>query len=140
MDGLSSASSVIAVIQIAQSVASGLKGYYQGVRDARADIRKLYNSIKGLEAILSAIQDLLNRGDAGLAKSKQSLESPLRQSELYLTELRFDLQGSQEKLQKLGRAAQSLAWPLKKKDVEKRVDALERNKNDLIMGLGLENL
>jgi hypothetical protein len=62
MDGLSGAASVIAVIQIAQSVASGLKDYYEGVRDARADIRKLYNSTKGLEAILSTIQGLLNRG------------------------------------------------------------------------------
>lgn len=53
MDGLSSASGVIAVIQIAQPVASGLKDYYLGVRDAKADIRKLYNSIKGLEAIVS---------------------------------------------------------------------------------------
>jgi hypothetical protein len=140
MDGLSGAASVIAVIQIAQSVASGLKDYYEGVRDARADIRTLYNSIKGLEAILSAIQDLLNRGDAGLAESKQSLEPPLRQSELDLTKLRFDLQGSQEKRQKFGRAAQSLAWPFKKKDVEKTVDALERNKSALMLGLGVENL
>jgi hypothetical protein len=140
MDGLSGAASVIAVIQIAQSVASGLKDYYEGVRDARADIRTLYNSIKGLEAILSAIQDLLNRGDAGLAESKQSLEPPLRQSELDLTKLRFDLQGSQEKFQKFGRAAQSLAWPFKKKDVEKMVDALERNKSALMLGLEVENL
>jgi hypothetical protein len=140
MDGLSGAASVIAVIQIAQSVASGLKDYYEGVRDARADIRKLYNSIKGLEAILSTIKDLLNRGDAGLAESKQSLEAQLRQSELDLTKLRFDLQGSQEKLQKFGRATQSLAWPFKKKDVESTVDALERNKSALMLGLGVENL
>jgi hypothetical protein len=140
MDGLSTAASVIAVIQIAQSVASGLKDYYQGVRDARADIRKLYNFVKGLEEILSAIQDLLNQGGAELAKSKQSLKSPLRQSELDLTVLRFDLQGSQEKQQKFRRAAQSLAWPFKKKDVEKTMDALERNKSSLILWLQVENL
>jgi uncharacterized phage infection (PIP) family protein YhgE len=140
MDGLSGAASVIAVIQIAQSVASGLKDYYEGVRDARSDIRKLYSSIKGLEAILSTIQDLLNRGDAGLAELKQSLESPLRQSELDLTKLRLDLQGSQEKLQKFGRAAQSLAWPFKKKDVEKTVKGLERNKSALMLALGVESL
>lgn len=140
MDGLSAAASVIAVIQIAQSVASGLKDYYEGVRDARADISKLYNSIRGLEAILSTIQDLQNRGDASLAKSKQSLEAPLRQCELDLTKLRFDLQNSQEKLQKFGKVAQSLAWPFKKKDVEKTVEGLERNKSALMLGLGVENL
>jgi hypothetical protein len=73
MDGLSSAASVIAVIQGAQSVASGLKNYYEGVRDARADIRKLYNSIKGLEAILSTIQELLNRGMLGWPSRSRSL-------------------------------------------------------------------
>ena len=38
MDGLSAAASIIAVIQVAQAVGSGLKDYYEGVRDAREDI------------------------------------------------------------------------------------------------------
>ena len=45
MDGLSAAASVVAVIQIAQAVGSALKDYYQGVRDSREDIQKLYNSV-----------------------------------------------------------------------------------------------
>jgi len=140
MDSLSGAASLIAVIQIAQSVASGLKDYYEGVRAARDDIRKLYNSTKGLESILSTIQDILNRGDEALAKSKKSLEPSLRQSELDPTKLRFDLQGSCEKFQRFGKAAQSLAWPFKKKVVERTVTALERNKSALMLGLGVENL
>jgi hypothetical protein len=38
MDGLSSAASVIAVIQIVKSIGSPLKVYYEDVRDAREDI------------------------------------------------------------------------------------------------------
>jgi hypothetical protein len=41
MEGLGAAASVIAVVQIAASVGSTLKDYYEGVRDAREDIQKL---------------------------------------------------------------------------------------------------
>jgi hypothetical protein len=140
MDGLSGAASVIAVIQIAQSIASGLKDYYEGVRDARDDIRRLYASVRSLEAILSRIQDILNRQDEALAESMQSIESSLRQSELDLTNLQFDLQGSQGKLHRYGKAVQSLTWPFKKKDVDNTVTALERNKSALALALNTENL
>ena len=70
MDGLSSAASVIAVIQIVQSIGSALKDYYGDVRNAREDTRKLYDSVKSLEIILSTIQDLLNlRRDETLINS-----------------------------------------------------------------------
>jgi hypothetical protein len=131
MDGLSGAASVIAVIQIAQSIASGLKDYYEGVRDARDDIRRLYASVRSLEAILSRIQDILNRQDEALAESMQSIESSLRQSELDLTNLQFD---------RYGKAVQSLTWPFKKKDVDNTVTALERNKSALALALNTENL
>ena len=58
MDGLSGAASVIAVLQLATAVGSALKDYYEGVRDAREDIRKLYGSIKGLERILERLKDV----------------------------------------------------------------------------------
>jgi len=56
MDGLSVAASVIAVIQIAQAIGSALKDSYEDVRDARADIQKLYHSVRSLESILSAFR------------------------------------------------------------------------------------
>ncbi|TVY18948.1 hypothetical protein LARI1_G002429 [Lachnellula arida] len=58
MDGLSGAASVIAVLQLATAVGSALKDYYEGVRDAREDIGKLYGSIKGLEGILERLKDV----------------------------------------------------------------------------------
>ncbi|TVY93678.1 hypothetical protein LAWI1_G001865 [Lachnellula willkommii] len=58
MDGLSGAASVIAVLQLATAVGSALKDYYEGVRDAREDIGKLYGSVKGLEGILGRLNDV----------------------------------------------------------------------------------
>jgi hypothetical protein len=62
MDGLSGAA-VIAVLQIAKSIGSALKDYYEGVRDAREDIQKFYDTVKSLESILNSIREIINRRD-----------------------------------------------------------------------------
>jgi uncharacterized phage infection (PIP) family protein YhgE len=79
MDGVSAAASIIAVIQIRQTVATILKDYYSGVRDARKDIQRLYNTINRLEAILTCINDLASTYNGRLLSSVllQNLHSPL---------------------------------------------------------------
>lgn len=142
MDGLSAAASIIAVIQIAQDVGSGLKDYYECVRDARDDIQKLYRAIKSLEAILKSIQELLN-----LPSSQDLLcetlftdqAGPLKQCQEELERLESELWSSGNP-GKVRKAIQSLLWPFKKNDVEKRVTMLERYKSSLSLGIGLENL
>jgi hypothetical protein len=66
MDGLSAAASIIAAVQIAQSVGSALRDYYQGVRDARKDINALHSSIKNLELILVDPETLARRENIGV--------------------------------------------------------------------------
>ena len=61
MDGLRAAASIIAVVQIAQSVGSALRDYYQDVRDARKDINALHSPIKNLELILVDLETLARR-------------------------------------------------------------------------------
>jgi hypothetical protein len=73
MEPLSGAASVIAVLQLATAVGSALKDYYEGVRDAREDIRKLYGSIKGLERILERLKDVA-KGMSDETLSAQPLE------------------------------------------------------------------
>jgi hypothetical protein len=142
MDGLSGAASVVAIIQIAQILGSALKDYYDSVRDARDDIRKLYNSVKSLEAILLAIHDVLNRQpQSTLLRSALFVDpaGPLRQSELDLTNLKSDL-NAESKPTRFGNAARALTWPFKKKDVEKIVVRLERHKSSLDLEIGVETL
>jgi hypothetical protein len=143
MDGLSSAASVIAVIQIAQSIGSALKDYYESVRDAREDIRKLYDSVKSLEIILSTIQNLLNlRRDEALLNSAllKGPSGPLKQAELELQKLNTQLKILPSHQRGLGKALRSLTWPFFKKDVEKAVVCIDRHKSSLILEIGVENL
>jgi hypothetical protein len=70
MDGLSAASSIITVVQIAQSVGSAIRDYYQGVRDARKDINALHSSIKNLELILVDLETLTRREKIDLLFSR----------------------------------------------------------------------
>jgi hypothetical protein len=63
MDELSNAASVIAVLQNRPVYQFSLKDYYEGVRDAREDIQKLYDTIKSFESILPSIQEIINGRD-----------------------------------------------------------------------------
>jgi hypothetical protein len=136
MDPLSGVASVVTVIQIAQIVGSALMDYYGDVRDARDDIQKLYNSVRSLEAILSCIQDILNRkhGEPLLSSAPFTNPSgPLRQSELELHKLRLELNVSPKSQWGFGKTVQSLTWPFKKKDVEKTVVTIDRHKASLTL-------
>jgi hypothetical protein len=145
MDGLSGAASVIAVLQIAQSIGSALKDYYEGVRDAREDIQKLYDTIKSLESILTSTREIINRRDgqhmlnSGLFTDPSG---PLQHCQAELEKLRLELETSPKTKgqRSLGRAIQILTWPFKKSDVEKAVVAIERHKSSLVLEVGLEIL
>ncbi|TVY40551.1 hypothetical protein LOCC1_G004799 [Lachnellula occidentalis] len=135
MDGLSGAASVIAVLQLATAVGSVLKDYYEGVRDAREDIRKLYASIKGLEGILERLKDVAK----GIS-DETLFTQPLEGVEAELKELMGKLQGSKASKTRARRALQSLAWPFEKKDAEKSVIAIEKHKSGLSLLIGVEIL
>jgi uncharacterized phage infection (PIP) family protein YhgE len=145
MDALSGAASVIAVLQIAKSIGSALKDYYEGVRDAREDIQKLYDTIKSLESILTSIREIINRRDGQHMLNSglfTDASGPLQQCKAELEKLRLELGTSPNtKGQRiLGRAIQILTWPFKKSDVEKAVVAIERHKSSLVLEVGLETL
>jgi hypothetical protein len=92
MDGLSGAASVIAVLQLTVSVGAALKDYYEGVRDARDDIHKLYGSIKGLERTLERLKDVVK--DASGALQFEQADGPLVGAKLELSELAGKLNSS----------------------------------------------
>ena len=88
MDGLSAAASVIAVIQIAQSIGGFLKDMYRDIREARTEIERLYDSVISLEIIAKGLEDLLKR--RGIEMMNASLledpQGPLKQA---LSELKI---------------------------------------------------
>jgi len=153
MEALGAAASVIAVIQIAQSVGSVLMDYYEDVRDARHDIQTLYKCIKSHQAVLDSLGDLLNSCHNDLLDEKSIAnpdgsksghltrpDGPLKMSEVELLNLQIKLQHSSKDRKGFGSSLQSLKWPFKKKDVEKTVNILGKHKQDLGLVLGIQSL
>ncbi|CAG8974637.1 hypothetical protein HYALB_00012105 [Hymenoscyphus albidus] len=81
MDGISAAASVVAIVDIASKVASLLKDYYEGVKNAQDDIKRLYGSIQSLQVTLSRVYDILNK-EQGVVKPELFTDpsGPLNQS------------------------------------------------------------
>jgi DNA polymerase III delta subunit len=143
MDALSAAASVIAVIQLAQALASGLKDYYEGVRSARAEIQKLYDYLKNLEMLLVTVRNVVHGPEGKQAFNVSQLVSqsgPLGQLHVELQQLARILDVPNRRRKLLGKSLQSLTWPLKQKELEKTLAAIESHKSNLLLVFGLNNL
>lgn len=137
MDGISAASSLIAVIQLSQAIASSLMEYYEGVRHARAEIQRLYHAINSLKAILESIDKIRVNGENAFLDLHLLCDpsGPLQQSFTELSVLKA-------KLPKKGVATtlNKLKWPFEKSDVAKTLAVIEAHKSALGLFLGIENL
>jgi hypothetical protein len=147
MEPLSGAASVIAVVQIAQSVAIVLRDLYRVIRDARSQIDQLYNAIVSLEIIAKGIEDLLKRG---AMTNTTLLEDPNGPSKQVLLEIRkvkerldvhtVDGRFKRLKLSKRSSAKQVVGWPFKKGEVLDIIEILEKHKSSLILNVDVNNL
>lgn len=143
MDGLSATASVIAVIQITQSVGRFLKALYRDVRNARTEIERLYDSVTSLEFVTKELDGLLKRHDTGLLNASllEDPHGPLKQALLELKTLkdRLDVQvvdGSRFEKMKLSTkhsAKRSVGWHFKKDEVLAVAVRLEKHVSTLMM-------
>jgi hypothetical protein len=142
MDALSAAASVTAVVQLAQAVVFALKEYYGAVRDARADIQRLYHTINSLKVVLSSIERIKNqRGNSFLnSEMIENHSGPLQLAESELDRLRLKLGAPLQPEKRWAKSVHSMIWPFKKKDVDAILSMLERHKSSLILEVGSTNL
>ena len=77
MDGISSAASVIAVIQLSGSLVKLCGGYIQEVKDAQDEILSLQRSIEGIQGTFQDLQKSLQSDDG------KTLPTVLRQKSPY---------------------------------------------------------
>ncbi|KAF4232359.1 hypothetical protein CNMCM6805_010005 [Aspergillus fumigatiaffinis] len=122
MDGLSSAASVIAVVQIAGSIVKLCGGYIQEVKDARDNIFSLQWSIEGIQGTLLDLQKSL-RWDGGMALPTSSkLANNITDCLSYLRDLEAKLNPGKGKklMRKVGLRA--LKWPLKRAENAGRIN------------------
>lgn len=138
MDGLSSAASVFAVIQLTGSVVKICGSYIQEVKDARDDIITLQQTVAGLQGILQKLREFLQ----GPRPTNQPTSSSLI---INITNCLSDLEGLEEKIdpgrkkrtmRKFG--IRALKWPLQRTEVERIIQNLERYKSAFSLSLHVD--
>ena len=125
MEALASVGSIIAVVQIAGSVAKLCGGYIADVKDARQDIERMQQEVATLRDVLQRMAEASDRKNPKpLNLSTNVLESVDRCSK--------DLGSLQEKLQPNTRhktmskfGVRALKWPLSKASVNEEMGMIE---------------
>jgi Fungal N-terminal domain of STAND proteins len=145
MDGLSAATSVIAVIQIAQHVFTICQTYYSEVKDARKDIQLLRDEMTSLQDVLTHVKEL---GDSLSAAELSSLKllnqpnGPLERCQAELEKLFVKLEAganpSDGKMKQFGLRA--LKWPFSSKDVQKIITHIEKSKTLFNLALSSDQM
>jgi hypothetical protein len=89
MEPLSAVASVIAVVQLTQAISLALKVYYQGAREARAEVNRPYSTVHSLELVLKQVEDIANNNHGG------KLQNLLTDPSWPLEQLKPELEGIQ---------------------------------------------
>ena len=141
MEVLGGAASVIAVVQIAGKVWSLCWKYYSDAKDAKSDIERLLNTINAVQIVFQQVQELAKGpGATKLLASKSVIERiPLELTEEFESLRKILDPGiTGRTMRTLGLRA--LKWPLKKDDVDKTLQVLERHKTTLITALNTDQM
>ncbi|KAJ5680776.1 hypothetical protein N7536_011915 [Penicillium majusculum] len=138
MDALSSAASVIAVIQVTGSIVKFCGAYIHEVKDARDQIFTLQQVITGLLGTLQDLHKLLqNNGGIALPTSSR-LGSNIIDclSDLRDLEGKLDPGKGKKLMRKVGLRA--LKWPLKRAELDGFIQNLERYKTSFLLSLHVD--
>lgn len=138
MDGLSSAASVIAVIQLTGSLVKLCGSYIQEAKDAPDEILKLQRAIAGLQGTLQDLQKVLQSNDGQALLTSSRLISNITDclSDLRALEARLDTGKGKKLASRAGLRA--LKWPLERTEVEGVTQNLERYISSITLTLQVD--
>ena len=125
MEAVASASSIIAVVQVAGSVAKLCGGYILDVKDARRDIERLQQKTATLRDVVERLAEIGGQTKAKVISLPAHVMISVRQCLEDLQKLQDRLQpkARHKAMSKVGWRA--LKWPLSKNDVNEEVQRLE---------------
>ena len=148
-EALALASSVVAIIQIADRVISLCKWYIETARDAPADIRAILIETSTTKSILETLH-FLDSCDDGLSATLSSLVGdggPVEGCRRAIEGLEglfpsdgVPVDGNRSKTQKIDHALKVLAWPFKEKKAKKLLEELIRYKTTINLAVSTESL
>ena len=139
MDGVSTAASVLAVIQISSQIFDFCRTYYLNVKDARNDIQRLRNEITSLQDVLVSVVDLVNGRNSTSMHTLDLINKeygPLRQCQLDLKVLAARL--NPDESSKLKLTIRMMKWPFSSKEMDRTLIAIGRYKSSFILALTID--
>lgn len=138
MDGLSSATAIIALIQVATKLIS-ICWQYRGLKGAAETARCLINQLEGLKTLLVKVDELLD-GETPPGIPRRETLSAWATSER-LSPFHEALQRLVQQLQPVDgikAAKDALLFPLRQKDLEQTLGEIERMKSSLNLALTVD--
>jgi hypothetical protein len=138
MEGISSAASVIAIIQLTGSLMKLFGGYIQEVKDARADIISLQRTFENIEWTLQDLHTFLQRDDGKALSVSSRIANSITDclTDLQTVEAKLDPGKGRNMMKKVGLRA--LKWPLKRAELESIIHNLERYKSLFLLALQVD--
>ncbi|KAM0257342.1 hypothetical protein ACHAQJ_004429 [Trichoderma viride] len=125
MEAIGAASSVIAVIEISAKIIILCTEYIAAVANARADIKRLQDQVKSLEATLRHASHLLEQPNSQLLLSaSRELDDPLMKCQDELQRLQAKLEPSAARKAMRRFSLRAIRWPFNKGDVEAIIASL----------------
>lgn len=146
MDPLSTAASVIAVVQIADRIIDLCKAYITGVKDAPSELRAILIEVGSVKCVLEVIELLDTSGNKSgtcAVEILEKLQGPLEgcKEALKSLEALFPPQlgsSAKGKRQRLALSLTTLAWPFKREKAMKLLEEVGRHKSTISLGLTTE--
>ena len=135
MEALGGAASVIAVVQIAGKVWSLCWKYYSDAKEAKSDIERLMSMIQTMQSVFQQVENLTK-----LHASNPLIEKIPSEVKQEFDRLQKLLEPSNTRSIMRKALRQRLKWPLKKEEVEKILNLLERHKTTLIIAMNCDQM
>ncbi|KAM7211054.1 vegetative incompatibility protein HET-E-1 [Rhypophila decipiens] len=142
MEGLGTAASIIAVIELAAKVASLCLEYSSAVKNARADIERLRQHTSRLKITVEGAQKLLQGPHGARLETSQKLHETLNDTYSQLgdiaTKLEAKLHSGRRAKAMRSLGLRALKWPFESKDVDKIIVNLQRDQASFSAALQID--
>ncbi len=151
MDPLSITSSVIAILQLSNTVYTAAKEYYTGVKDAPKEIERLLDELKTFNDVLIHLSDIAakaEKNDKGSAMQEISHKGTCLPSVTKLLEpdaaLRLCFAEMQQFMDRVttqkSKMKKALKWPFQKEEVYQTIGRLQKLQSLLEFAIATDNV
>src|SRR5271169_5737245 len=132
-EGLAVAASIIAVIQITDSVTTLCRQYIGKVRGAEKEIFQIINTVASLKGILEFLQSFFdeNQSRLPLLHSLSREHGPLKMCQNAVKDIESKLRPKRDQSGVL----KAITWPWKWKDIETMLGDIEKQKTLMILAM-----